>query len=136
MSYFTGDDLIFYQDSNTGQIMSGGYTIDSILLKKGVAPMTTLNKIGGKKDDIDNDKDTENVSSIFENLAVPAGLFYYPEKNTNIEIIEYKQSSPLNEDIHDRLFKLVEMNNSYKKKHKTYKNKIINNNKKYSRKGI
>lgn len=134
MNYFTGDDLIFYQDSNTGQIMSGGYTIDSILLKKGIAPMTTLNKVGGKKDDDYDDND--NVSSIFENLAVPAGLFYYPEKNCNIEIIEYKQSSPLNEDIHDRLFKLVEMNNSNKKKNKTYKNKIINNNKKYSRKGI
>lgn len=130
MNYFSGDDLIFYQDSNTGQIMSGGYSIDSILLKKGIAPMKTLN--GGSKND--NDNDNNNVSSIFKNLAVPAGLFYFPQKNNiNTNSIEYNQSSPLNEDIHDRLFKLVEMN-PIKKKNKTYKNININKSKKYSRK--
>ena len=55
MSYFSPNDLVFYKEND--QIMSGGYLIDSILLKQGISPMTTYNQTGG----INGDK----VSNIF-----------------------------------------------------------------------
>ena len=70
MSYLGSDDFIFYKEN--GKIMSGGYTVNSILLNSGISPMQTNNignQTGGK------------VSSVFENLAVPAGLFYAHPKH-------------------------------------------------------
>ena len=133
MNYFSGEDLIFYKDVNSGKIMSGGYSIDSILLKDGISPMTTLNQ------DIDFIKGGSNqkVSNIFENLAVPAGLFYYEQKGgkDDNQPIYYQNTSCLSEDLHDKLFKLVELNN-INKKTKTYKSKNNHKDKisKYTRK--
>ena len=60
------DDLVFNTDKN-GNITAGGFSVDSCLLKSGVSPITTINN-GTKKGG--------SVSSIFNNLAVPAGLLY------------------------------------------------------------
>ena len=60
------DDLVFNTDKN-GNITAGGFSVDSCLLKSGVSPITTINS-GSKKGG--------SVSSIFNNLAVPAGLLY------------------------------------------------------------
>jgi hypothetical protein len=132
MSYFSGEDLIFYKDPDSGNIMSGGYSIQSILLKDNMSPMTTLNlqhgqygQYGGVNGDV-NDK----VSNIFDNLAVPAGLFYTPQKgsgiNNNNNNNEYSNASTLDDDIHDQLFKLIQVNKSNKKSTKKNKNKINN----------
>lgn len=129
MNKFSGEDLIFYKEND--KIMSGGYLINSILLNQGLPPMTTLNQnyYGGQG---------EKVSSIFENLAVPAGLFYM---NTKKEIIKNPpiddeiEHVPLSDDLHDQLFALIEMKpikkNTRKKsiiKNKT-SNKISRKNK-------
>jgi hypothetical protein len=103
MNQFSGEDLIFYKEND--KIMSGGYLINSILLNQGLPAMTTLNQnyYGGQH---------EKVSSIFENLAVPAGLFYM---NTKTEIIKNQplddeiEHVPLTDDLHDQLFALIEM---------------------------
>lgn len=103
MNQFSGEDLIFYKEND--KIMSGGYLINSILLNQGLPAMTTLNQnyYGGH---------LEKVSSIFENLAVPAGLFYM---NTKTEIIKNQplddeiEHVPLSDDLHDQLFALIEM---------------------------
>jgi hypothetical protein len=75
----TCDDFILQRDIN-GKITGGGYNIESMLLKKGRSPMTTLNhdvvQGGGKND--------KNVSSLFTDLAVPAGLFYVNQKVPDI----------------------------------------------------
>jgi len=116
MSYFSGDDLVFYKDSDTGNIISGGYTIQSILLKENLAPMKTLNtQYGGSNNN--------NVSNIFDNLAIPAGLFYTPQKGGNNTVNEYSNASTLDDDIHDHLFKLIQVNKSNKKLTKKNKNK-------------
>jgi len=151
MNYFTGEDLIFYKDSNTGNIMSGGYIVDSILLKEGIHPMKTLNsrksideyekqhdlQFGGTNEEING------VSSIFQNLAIPAGLFYHNQKgginkdyiNNNDLENNYHHGQPLSEDIHDKLYKLIEMQST--KKSKTYKNKPDKiKSKKISRKNL
>jgi hypothetical protein len=133
MNYFSSDDLVFYQDKQSGRIMSGGYNINSILLQKGVAPMTTLNSM---KEDDNMLGGTKSVSNIFDNLAVPAGLYYNEQKQRGgFNNIQYSNAEPLSEDIHDKLFKLVEVNT--KTKQKTCKNrnaKKNKDNKKYSRK--
>ena len=96
-------DLVFYQEN--GNIMSGGYLIDSILLKQGMAPMTTFNQSGGVH--------SEKVSNIFENLAVPAGLVYTYKKGCPIN--EYVSNHTrqgdmtLSDDIHEQLFKQIEI---------------------------
>jgi hypothetical protein len=123
MSYFSGDDLVFYKEND--KIMSGGYLINSIMLKEGIAPMTTFNEnyLGGNKD-------AQKVSELFDNLAVPAGLFYVnPKKNDECE---YEVNhAVLSDDIHDKLFELIE----FKKKKQTKKQKIKStSNKKISRK--
>jgi len=123
MSYFTGEDLVFYKENN--QIMSGGYSIDSILLKEGIAPMTTFNDSlsGGRK---------EKVSNLFENLAVPAGLLYIQQKPKFNEH-NYDESCDhcvLSDDIHDKLFALIELHKPKKQKTK----KMVPRKSKLSRK--
>lgn len=125
MSHFTGEDLIFYKDSNNGKIMSGGYLIDSIMLKNSISPMTTYHYKGGFKDkDEDDVQDEKNVSSIFENLAVPAGLFYMNERTPISDSCDYQSSEPLSDDLHESLLALVEISTKNKSKGKTRKNKI------------
>jgi hypothetical protein len=125
MSFFSGDDLVFYQENN--KIMSGGYLINSIMLKEGIYPMTTINeKYGGAK------PNTDKVSSLFENLAVPAGLFYINPKQYDECLYESNDHVVLSDDIHDKLFGLIEIQ---KKKRKTKKQKDSSfSNKKISRK--
>ena len=133
MNFFSSDDLVFYQDKQSGKIMSGGYNINSILLQKGIAPMTTLNSI---KEDDNIIGGTKYVSEIFNNLAVPAGLYYNEQKQRGgSNIIQYSNSEPLSEDIHDKLFKLIEVNTkTFKKTCKNRNAKKNKDNKKYSRK--
>jgi hypothetical protein len=125
MNYFSGEDLIFYKDVNSGKIMSGGYSIDSILLKDGISPMTTLNT----DNNVIKGGSNQKVSNIFENLAVPAGLFYYDQKGgkDDNQPMYYQNTTCISEDLHDKLFKLVELN-SLNKKTKTYKIRKSKNN--------
>lgn len=139
MSYFSGEDLIFYKDPDTGNIMSGGYSIQSILLKDNISPMTTLNlpnghSGGNSKGNSNSGFDNNKVSNIFDNLAVPAGLFYTPQKGSgNNNNNEFSNASTLDDDIHDELFKLIQVNKSNKKFTKKNKNK---RNNKISKKNI
>jgi len=109
MSHFSGDDLVFYKEDD--KIMSGGYLIDSILLKQGLSPMTTLNQSGG------TNSTNNKVSNIFENLAVPAGLMYTYKKGSVINNSEYQEGGAyskkniyLEDEIHDELLKHIEVN--------------------------
>ena len=115
MSHFAGEDLIFYKENAEGPIMSGGYLIDSIMLKNSIPPMTTYNYSGGNSN-------SEKVSSLFQHLAVPAGLFYTTERSPKMDACEFQSTEPLSDDIHDRLFALVEITGK-KNKPSTKKNK-------------
>ena len=59
-------DLVFSSDKN-GNINAGGFMIENSFLKKGIPPMVTTNK---------NNMEGGSVSSLFKDLAVPAGLLY------------------------------------------------------------
>lgn len=116
------NDLIFYKEGD--QIKSVGYSINSILLQNGMSPMKTFNtskQIGGDK-----------ISSDFEELAVPSGLSYIPQKksSSNFDLYSggYSKNNPadqhdvLSDDIYDKLFGLVEYDK--KQRRKTRKHRL------------
>jgi hypothetical protein len=127
MSTFFKEDLIFYKDGN-GNIMSGGYSVESRMLEEGISPMRTLNleQTGGK------DKKETKVSNGFENLAVPAGLYYITQPQSKIKHKKPDnydtEHTPLSDDIFDKLYEMIEYND--KKKRKT-KKQISNVDKKH-----
>ena len=107
-------DLIFYK--NNGKIMSGGYDVDSHMLQNGFSPMRTLNleQNGGIK------TKEKKVSNEFENLAVPAGLYYITQGQTKHkeQQIYDKEHTPLSDDIFDKLYEMIEYNDKNKRKTK------------------
>jgi hypothetical protein len=108
---FDGGEFVFTTNKE-GEVVGGGYKIKSAFLQGGIAPMTTLNtseQNGGK------------VSSPFENLAVPAGLFYVnmrvPKKYIDKDSEEhYKPHETISDDMIDKLYALVEVDKKRKRK--------------------
>ena len=147
MSIITNNDLIFYEKD--GVIMSGGYSLNSGLLHQGISPMKTINTIeqtqtAGASDVTDKES---KVSDIFSNLAIPTGLYLINQKplynsNSNINInMNNNLSQKLNEhsmipdDIYDKLFNLVQLDEQTKKKYnKTKKHKHEDNSSQSSKK--
>lgn len=112
------DDFVMYKDAS-GNYIGGGYIINSELLNNGGSPIHTLNSnsyaTGGDK-----------VSSPFENLVVPAGLFFINQKLPKCNHDEkYSKHTTLSDDIHDKLFALINLNNPIKHKNKKTKKHII-----------
>ena len=126
---FTADDFLFYKAGDV--IMSGGYSIDSLLLKEGISPMQTFNSLENGNNKMGGNK----ASNIFENLAVPAGLLYINKKNIGSysSLSDYKETKMLPDNIFDEFMNMIEID---KRKKKTRKNDIISitNNKKKTRK--
>lgn len=120
LDMFEGQDFVFTQKD--GAFVGGGYTINSFMLNGGMSPMTTLNN--------DNQKGGK-VSSPFENLAVPAGLFYIntrvPKKKDDSKPEEHYQAhTVLPEDMVDKLYSLVEFDKKRKRKTKKHNTKEDN----------
>jgi|LakMenEpi03Aug12_release.lakeMendotaPanAssembly.Ray.scaffolds.fasta_scaffold750040_2 hypothetical protein len=138
---FNSNDLIMYQED--GKIMSGGYAVNSILMNSGQSPLNSyyyggsksleskkgLNENENKNEEIEDEtKEQDKRSTVFDNLAVPVGIFYmnsdyiktdYNKTNNNT----YNQRYMLSDDIYDKLFELA----SFKQPKKTTNNKVTNN---------
>jgi hypothetical protein len=127
----SANDMIFYKEDD--KIMSGGFSIESLLLNKGESPMYTANGSENTNTNIIGG----SVSSIFKNLAVPAGLLYQTNKEKKRQLFEYNEdgqeleggfnnNSVLSEDIHSQLMKMVEVNDSGKtiRERKTRKHRV------------
>jgi hypothetical protein len=151
---FESKDMIFNNQSGGG-IQSGGLSIKSIMMSKGMSPIMSIN----------TDKETKNVervSELFENLVIPLGLINgIKNMNSGYNIYDdekyiyddecYEDKDDDIDSLYDKLLKLVEpeqkeINNNEllllggKKKNKSKKNKEsklskINGNKK-SKKNI
>ena len=144
---FNNEDFVLMKQKNddgTEEIIGGGYKINSFFMENGEPILTTFNEesetdLDGKKKEQQGDKGQQGgkVSSPFENLAVPAGLFYINQRvstNKNKKDNEhyYKKHEVISDDIMDKLFGLVEYNK--KQQRKTRKQKPKNANKQKSRK--
>jgi hypothetical protein len=120
INIFDGSEFVFTQNAG-GEVVGGGYKINSFFLQGGMAPMTTLNtpmeQNGGK------------VSSPFETLAVPAGLFYVntrvPKKHSeNDSEYNYKPHQTISDDMIDKLYALVEVDKKRKRKTRKHHTKL------------
>ena len=121
-------DLVFYTEG--GKIMSGGYTVDSMLFQNGQSPFTGYYKGGALESDTNDNDTNDNDTKIMENLAIPIGIFYlnqqskmsdYEKKSYNDS--KYKQCNVVPDDLFDELFKLASITNAKTNKiHKFSKN--------------
>lgn len=125
LDYIGAGELVFHNDPNLG-IGSGGFSVNSIMLKGGMSPIMTINteKVGG---------DFNKVSDLFNDLVVPNWALSY---NTRITGGKYKEvehddsdsdDDVIDDDLHDKLLELVKEHNI---KTKENKKKITRKNKK------
>ena len=119
INYIGGDELVF---TNEDGIHSGGFSVNSIMMKAGMSPIMTLNSQYGGGD---------KVSDLFDNLVIPnwalsygnkLGGSAYEESND-----EYESDEDIDDDLHDKLIDLVRHHENNKqnggKKKKTQKQK-------------
>jgi hypothetical protein len=142
MSYIGTDELIFNRDIDNN-IYSGGFSVESIMLKNGFSPITSVG--GSSKGNV---SDTNQVSDLFHNLVVPNWLltnykhsFVGGSKIFDKEIGEKDadyNDNVIDDDLHDKLLDLVNAdahNKNNKRKSRNKHNKITKhrNTKKYQK---
>ena len=64
---FNNNELIFSQSNDNGEFLSSGFKVESLFLNNNQSPMSS---VGG------GSISGNNISSLFKNLAVPAGLMF------------------------------------------------------------
>ena len=121
-SVFADDDLVF--NKSNGKIHSAGFTVDSILMQKGEPALITRNsglQLGGG-----------SVANLFKDLAVPAGLVYFSRKQFGGDEQRSKihnNDETIDDDIHEKLLKMVEVDGGSKKPRKTRRADLDSNKK-------
>ena len=107
IDYIGPNELVFNMDKDGG-IYSGGFNVDSIMMKAGMSPIMTLNsgQLGGN---------SSNVSDLFKDLVIPNWALSYHSKMTGGEYKDNKSDSDdsdsdLDYDLHDKLVNLVREN--------------------------
>lgn len=109
------EDFVMYKDPVTGLAMSGGFKIKSNLLKD----QMKIN-IEDDSEDEDEDEQTGGKKSMFDNLAIPVGVYYVPQPNKRDASYKSEEClnkrSVLSDDLHDKLFSLLEVTGRKKKK--------------------
>ena len=129
MSYIDGNDLVFYGDSDK-QIYSGGFSVNSIMMKSGISPFTTLNNMNGQTGG--------NVSDLFKDLVVPSWLVSQENKFSggskhmkNLDGDSSGDDEIISDELYDKLIDLVTVDDKEiknKKKHtRRFKNKLSKN---------
>jgi len=109
IDYIGAGELVFNTDEEKG-VYSGGFSVNSIMMKAGMSPIMTLNtQTGGKSD---------KVSDLFESLVVPNWALSY--NNTKIGG-QYKEQNDdnneeIDDDLHDKLLGLVKEHENKAKK--------------------
>ena len=121
MSNITSDDLIFYSDSENN-IYSGGFSVNSIMMKNGISPILTLNNQIQKG----GNEDSDNVSDIFKDLVVPNWLVFQNQSvhggahnHSDYESSDDEEDHVIQEDIHTKLLDLVKADSNKKRHNKT-----------------
>ena len=134
MSYIGGDDLVFYKDSNNNTY-SGGFSVNSIMMKSGISPFTTLNNPNNI-----NEQSGGNVSDLFKNLVVPTWLVSQENKiiggskhmkNHDEDSDDDDDTEIISDELYDKLLNLATVSDSEiknkKKRTRKAKQKIMKN---------
>ena len=114
MNYIGAGELVFTNDIEGG-VHSGGFGVQSIMMKAGMSPIMTINteQIGGEK-----------VSDLFSNLVIPNWTLSY---NNRIVGGKYKEvehdtsddeDDVVDDDLHDKLLDLVKQHDTEMKRSK------------------
>jgi len=121
IDYIGANELVFNKDSDSG-IYSGGFSVNSIMMKAGMSPIMTMNtgQLGG----------ANNVSDLFNDLVIPNWAITYNNQNAGGNYKENDTDSDtdddIDDDLHDKLLDLV----------REHENKLKQENKKKSRRLI
>ena len=127
LDYIGAAELLFNNDIDNG-IHSGGFSVNSIMMKAGMSPIMTLNNndsmIGGgnKVSDLFNDLVVPNWAITYNNRII-GGKYKEVEHNDDSE----SDDEVISDDLHDKLLDLVREHNV---KSKENKKKITRKNKK------
>ena len=143
LDYIGSNELVFNNDQEGG-IYSGGFSVNSIMMKAGMSPIMTINNtpetlIGGGN--------YNKVSDLFNDLVVPNWALSYNNRigGEKYKEVEHNDSDSeddvLEDDLHDKLLELVKEHNikaneesRLSKKKKTRKAKKLNFNKRGTKK--
>jgi len=117
IDYIGADELVFNNDTNLG-IHSGGFSVNSIMLKSGMSPIMTVNseQFGGKN---------EKVSDLFNNLVIPNWTLSYNNRlvggkyNEIEKNIENAEDDIVDDDLHEKLLDLVKQHEVKTQKQKS-----------------
>lgn len=121
-------ELIFNNDTAQG-IHSGGFSVNSIMLKKGISPLKTFNYIHQEGGDIGSGK----VSDLFNGLVVPNWAYTSKEiiggRKTKEETEDEDEDGAdvIGDDLYESLLNLAkhpDTNTRPKKNNKTKRNVI------------
>jgi hypothetical protein len=132
-------DIVFTKDAD-GEILSGGFSVNSIFFKLGMSPLQTLVTKGGfragKDEDEDEDENEVSVSKLMydDGFAVPIGLlcervpqdvgeddYEYSDDN---DYEEEEESNVLSDDLYERLLGIQTETNAKTKKKKMTRKKL------------
>ena len=138
-STINAEDLIFYSDKENN-IYSGGFKLNSVMLKQGLSPIVTLNQYHETNSQSGG---SNNVSDLFNHLVVPNWAFTTPfkrvgGKKTNTEEEKEEDDDFISEDLHSKLLSMVKVEDDKQAKAKTNKktriSRIKNTNNKKTKK--
>ena len=125
IDYIGANELVFNSDKEAG-IYSGGFSVNSIMMKAGMSPIMTINTQTGTNAQTGG---TNKVSDLFDSLVVPNWALSYSNK---IGGGKYKDQNDedsdddIDDDLHDKLLDLVkehEIKENQKKNRKTRRQK-------------
>lgn len=133
LDYIGAGELVFNNDIE-GSIHSGGFSVNSIMMKAGMSPIMTVNneQFGGESD---------KVSDLFNNLVIPNWTLTYNNriiggKYNDIQKNELdtdEEDDVIQDELHDKLLDLVRQHNETVK---NKKQKMTRRVKKHSKKTI
>lgn len=124
IDYIGANELVFNTDKETG-VYSGGFSVNSVMMKSGLSPILTVNKplqSGG----------SSKVSDLFNDLVIPNWALSYSMRGG-----EYKDESSdsdseygddIDDDLHDKLLGLVreyDVKTAGEKKKKTRRRRLV-----------
>jgi hypothetical protein len=99
IDYIGAGELVFNTDKEAG-IYSGGFSINSIMMKSGLSPILTVNKplqSGG----------ASQVSDLFKDLVIPNWALSYSMHGGEYKDESSDSEGEIDDDLHDKLLGLV-----------------------------
>jgi hypothetical protein len=97
---FEDNELVMYKEN--GKIYSAGFTVNSVMLQHGISPIISGGGRGEK---------TGGMEGSFNNLAIPAGLYYFDglQQGGSVESGKYiNEDAHISDDFYSTLLGLAE----------------------------